>query len=64
MVRAHMAVQTANVVTVQTSDRPAAVAVALAIGVRYSKTSGCVIQPLSGRMWSTWCGDSFNLMSR
>ena len=55
---AHTAEQIISIVTVQTADRPAAVAVGPGGRVRSAKASGRVIQPVSGRLWPTSCGDS------
>lgn len=54
---AHTAEQIISVVAVQTADRSSAVAVAWG-GVRSAKAFGRVAQPLSGRLWLTWCGGS------
>jgi len=51
VVSAHTAEQILSVVTVQTADRSAYVAVALAIVSEALKASGSVAQPLSGRLW-------------
>ncbi len=57
VVSAHTAEQIISVVTVQTADRPSRRR-RPSRRVRSAKTSGRVTQPLSGRLWPTWCGGS------
>ena len=55
IVTAHTAEQIISMVTVETADRLAAVAVAQAI---VSEALRRPVAPLSGWLWPTWCGGS------